>query len=84
MKIYFKNFGQGKREVSITEAIEDSLDGSNYDFVSIVTIQNTIDNCCKMLGQIAQFLHENNSLTDKNITELLSPYYESEENERLE
>jgi hypothetical protein len=76
--IQHKNWSGRQREVSISDAIEGSIDDVGYNGVSEMA-HSKIVNASQILGKLIQNLHESKLLTDDEIKDMLNWKYTVEE-----
>jgi cytochrome P450 len=57
--------------ISVSDAVERALDGSDYGRGDLETLKASIDNNAKAIAWLVQTLHDNSALHDTDIKELL-------------
>jgi hypothetical protein len=77
--IQHNNWAGREREVSISDAIEGSIDDSVESCGVAEDANHKADNCAKILGMLVQNLHERKLLTDDEIKDMLNWRYTVEE-----
>ena len=77
--IQHKNWTGRECEVSISDAIEDSIDDASYSGGIAEMAHSKIVNVSKIIGKLVQCLHERKLLTDDNVKDMLSWKYTVED-----
>lgn len=77
--IQHKNWVGIERKVSISDAIEGSIDDSIENNGVAEDASRKADNCGKILGKLVQALYERKLLTDDEIKDMLNWRYTVEE-----
>lgn len=77
--IQHKNWTGRECEVSISDAIEGSVDDDGYSGGIAEMAHSKIVSTSKIIGKLVQSLYEHNLLTDDEVKDMLSWKYDVEE-----